>query len=192
MQIFELLNYVPSLKSKFESADIDLLEIDDDLSAELNLALELFNFLHTYDNSIFIKCTLINAAYLSEVLDKRTLPSYKKFISELNKASKPLIEETIQTISEFDFIENTANKVQLFSCLFIGTYRSFYRVKIKKFKQRNVQIASAIEEILGLLALQGYETQLFRSIRHWIIDYKVEGFSKEFSHKIASNTSEYY
>lgn len=161
------------------------LDLLNGLLTELEDAISLFNKFNSsqkiFDNEEF----LINAKYTKEVLSGKKLPYAGELLSEIASGFK-LKAEFEKEFSTFEFITEMTDYQQLLCCTVVAFYRTYMLVKEPDLKEKKVQIASTIEEMLTIMYLQKHDTYLFQGVKHWVLDYKAEGFSKDLANLINS------
>lgn len=142
------------------------------LTEELEKAIEIFNQKEFSPKNIYI-----NALYLEKIINK--LPKSSDI-----KISNTLQKNLINELENFEFINTMKPMKQLTSALLVATYRTYLLNNQPQLRQKNAQIASTIEEMLAYMAINNNDTLLFQATKHWIKDYKVEGFSKDLAKAI--------
>jgi hypothetical protein len=148
--------------------------------AELISALSLFS---RYKRNEFrypqVDELCINAKYLSNLLSINDLPSLYTIQKQFRLKKKSFaLREVGDKLNDFDFIRTMQEPSQLSAALFLGFYRTYSLVTMPNLKIMGAQVASSLEEMLAILAIEGCPTQLFLATHHWILDYKSEGFSE--------------
>lgn len=161
-------------------------EVIEIYQAELATALSLFS---RYKKNEFrypqIDELCINTKYLSSLLSEYELPSWYTIQVQLQLNEKSLeLREAGNALRDFDFITTIQEPSRLSGALFLGFYRTYVLVVIPILKIMNAQVASSLEEMLAILAIEGCPTQLFLASRHWILDYQSEGFSELLAKKV--------
>lgn len=165
-------------------------EIIDIYQAELTAALHLFS---RYQINEFkypqINELCINAQHLSRVLNGKTLPLWCTIEEQfLNFEDTPDLVNVGKELNQFDFIYTIDQPSKLAAALFMGFYRTYALVAIPYLRQMNAQVASSLEEMLAILAIEGCQTQLFWATHHWILEYQEEGFSELLAKKVRITT----
>ena len=156
---------------------------------ELNSAIHLFNF-YKKDKQKFNKSgrLFINANYLSEILKYSSLPDIDLLLNDLKNgpflATFESLINLFSELNEFQFVKEKQDMESLAGRIIIASYRTFALQNMGGLRKKGVQVASTIEEMLVLMAIRGFDTHLFHSTKHWIADWKAEGFSKELALKI--------
>jgi hypothetical protein len=153
---------------------------------ELTSAIHIFS---RYQNNNFpypqIDDLCINAHYLSSLLHGKTLPPWCSIEEQFNNnENSPDLMNVGKELNEFDFIKTIDQPGKLAAALFLGFYRTYVLVTLPFLRQKNAQVASSLEEMLAILAIEGCRTQLFYATRHWILDYQSEGFSEFLAKKV--------
>lgn len=139
---------------------------------ELDYAINEFNHQGKFD-SIFV-----NANYLKTVFDKK-LPTVKQLIDQ-----PEFFKPTLVAMNQFKFFDDDWVLDKLARASLIAFYRTFLLISQPYLKDRKAQVASAIEEMLALMALKGEKTELFSAIKFWIENWQEEGFSKALASQI--------
>lgn len=139
---------------------------------ELNQAIVLFN------NQEHFPEIFINAIYLKKVL-KNPLPLVNQVINQGN-----FFQPTLKAMNSFEFFDDEWQIKPLAAVCIVAFYRTFILVSYPDLKIKKAQVASAIEEMLVLMALNGKKTELFQAIEFWILDWQTEGFSQALAEKI--------
>ncbi|MCL4339353.1 hypothetical protein M1271_06725 [Patescibacteria group bacterium] len=149
------------------------------LLGELDSAIYAFN---RYKNANFLK----NAKLLADILGKNDLPESKRFLEylESEKSTGEKRERLFSEMNKFKFLDEKATGIKLFGRILVALYRTYILQNISGIRKRRGQVASTLEEMLALMALEGFETHLFRATEHWIVDWENEGFSEELATKI--------
>ena len=148
------------------------------LMAELNSSIKLFNRLKN-EQSDDINQSLKNTKYLSTILKTQDLPPLEQAINE-TVDSISIFDE----LAKFEFLRKMKSRNQLLGALMLAFYRTYILVKYPCLRENKAQVASTIEEMLSLLALRGFKTNLLAASKHWILDWKGEGFDKRLAIKI--------
>jgi len=149
------------------------------LLRELDASIDKLNrYIKTNKNKY--KQILINSEYLRLIIPKdKSLPTVDKMIEDIRNA-KLIFKE----VNRFNFINKLKSEMQIIKALILGIYRTYILIKYPYLREKNAQIASSLEEMLALMALQGINTNLFQATKHWILEYKKEGFSKDLAKRI--------
>lgn len=142
------------------------------LTNELDKAIEVFNKKEFFPRDIYI-----NALHLEKTINNLQTSSVIKITDNLH-------EDIVKELEGFEFINTMKPAKNLAAALLVATYRTYLLNSQPQLRQDNVQVASTIEEMLAFMAINGNNTQLFQATKHWIIDYKVEGFSKDLAGSI--------
>lgn len=159
--------------------------------AELDSALSLFSkyqhFTNEFPGDVNI---LVNAQMLQKILNGKNLLTRSELEYAISnwRGEIKLWHSIFSELTDFDFV-NQDNSIDKFSgAFFIALYRTFVLNKYPIIRKEKGQVASSLEEMLAILALAGCQTQLYLSTRHWLLDYKSEGFSPLLSQQLASIT----
>lgn len=159
----------------------------EELFMELDEAVEMFNkymegkLVFDFDQTI-----LINANTLKTILaGKMELPLAQTVFEDLLSDGK-LQTAFIDEFRKFEFLVEISNTARLLACILVASYRTYMLVKYPYLKAKKAQVASALEEMFAIMTLSGKEKRMFRSTKHWIMDWKTEGFSEELSEKVAN------
>ncbi len=139
---------------------------------ELDQAITLFNHQKKL-SPLYIK-----AIYLKSVL-AGPLPSVNQVIQQTE-----LFRSTLSAMNSFAFFEDKWQLNDLASVCVIAFYRTFMLTSQPDLKVKKAQVASAIEEMLALMALNGQPTELFNTIKFWLLDWQTERFSRRLAKKI--------
>lgn len=155
---------------------------------ELDQAIDLF---HRYiqkkstDNLLNVPC--INADHLKLSLRGRHLPSMRDIMTEM-KTDTPItrqcVDQVLKNLNDFAFIDTMKPIDKLAAALIIASYRTYVLCIFPDLKDNQAQVASALEEMLALMALNGQKTKLFDATKHWIADHQNEGFSPKLANAI--------
>ena len=146
-------------------------EIFDILLAELNAAIHLFN--RKKNESM-----LLNSQKLIGILGHKDLPDCEDLLTQ--KLPVALFKE----LNKLEFLDEKSDDYHFAGRLLIAVYRTFILQTYPILRKKGTQVASTIEEMLAILALKGFDTHLFQATKHWIKDWKREGFSKELALRI--------
>ncbi|MBI4990735.1 hypothetical protein HZB96_01420 [Candidatus Gottesmanbacteria bacterium] len=154
-------------------------EIIEALLGELNAAIYSFNRLK---NESSIK----NAQNLIGILKEFDLPESSVILESLSKRKKSKkLKQLFIEMSKFKFLDKKTSEVNLLSRILVALYRTYLLQNISGLREKGAQVASSLEEMLAVMAIKGFDTHLFQATKHWILDWKREGFSKELAEKIA-------
>lgn len=139
---------------------------------ELDQAILLFNnqtqFSKIYINAIYLKKVFINSLpFVNQVIDQADF-----------------FKPTLEAMKAFEFFDKEWQIKPLAAACIVAFYRTFMLVNRPILKEKKVQVASAIEEMLAMIALNGEKTELFQSIKIWLLDWQTEGFSQELAERI--------
>lgn len=158
----------------------------DQFFLELDEAVKMFNRYLAGNLAFDIDQTmLINANTLKTILDgKMEIPSPFAAFEDLLSDEK-LKTAFIEEFHKFDFLVEIGNNNKLLASMLVASYRTYMLVKYPFLKEKNVQVASALEEMFAIMVLTGGNKRLFHATKHWIMDWKAEGFSQELADKIA-------
>ena len=140
---------------------------------ELDEAIRLFN-----GQSAF-PAYYINAVYLKKIY-KFPLPDTNEVIT-----GEKFFQATLEEMNSFEFFDDGWEIEKLAAACVVAFYRTFMLASQPDLKENKAQVASAIEEMLALMALEGKKTELFQAIKFWIEDWQKEGFSQELASKIS-------
>lgn len=156
---------------------------------ELTAALDLYARLRQNPSGfVYQSELLINASYLLSNFASFELPSWKEILTRLigheSDANKDLLEEIFTEVGQFEFLDAMEDPHQLAGALLIAIYRTYTLVSFPFLRQGQAQIASTVEEMLAVFALEGWSTNLFRATSIWILDYEREGFARGLAQKI--------
>lgn len=151
---------------------------------EIDEAVEMFNtYRKSKDNQIH-NIPLQSSSYLKAIL-REDLPTTEKVIQMIYASGdKEMVEKIMKDISGFDFIDTLKPVEHCVAALLLGSYRCGVRILYPYIAEKNAQVASSLEEMIGLMALEKRKTKLFDALRHWYKDYEAEGFSREFSEAV--------
>lgn len=156
-------------------------ELLEALLGELDTAIYKFNRLK---NESIIK----NAEKLIGILGQTDLPDSRVVLDDITKNSsknKRRKADLFGEMDKFQFFEDKTTEVKLMGRILVALYRTYMLQNQKGIREQGAQVASALEEMLALMAIEGFETHLFHAIKHWIANWKREGFSRELAEKIA-------
>lgn len=141
---------------------------------ELDQAIVLFNrqakFSPLYINAIYLKSVLTNP-----------LQSVDQVIQQTD-----LFRPTLEAMNNFEFFDDKWEIESLAAACIIAFYRTFVLTTQPDLKVKKVQVASVIEEMLAMMALNGKKTELFQAIKFWLEDWENEGFSQQLAIKVKS------
>jgi len=147
---------------------------------ELEAAIYKFNRLK---NESLVK----NADKLMGIMGTDDLPACAEVLKDLflrNKSKKKQVQ-LFEEINKFKFLDDKSSELYFLERILVALYRTYLLQNISGLRGKGAQIASALEEMLAVMALNGFQTHLFRATRHWITDWKTEGFSKELAQRIS-------
>ena len=154
------------------------------ITREIDEAILLFNTYRRGKKIFQEEIPLYSSSHLKEILDD-DLPSVEKMIAFIqNSQEAELLEKIIDTVSAFAFIDTLRPIEHCAAALLLGAYRSAMLVIHPYLRENNAQVASALEEMLALMAIHGQKTTIFKAVRHWYDNYAEEGFSKELSEAV--------
>lgn len=175
----EYLDKYPLCQSAFLVYDKDenLFPI---LVLELQSAIDLFNQYASNHTMTPYSAYLKNANHLSEILKEQKLPP----ISGISFFDNNAVKNIFTLFDKFQFIKIMQNPTQLAIALVPAFYRTYLLATHPNLLEQRAQVASALEEMFGILALEGKETKTFHAIKHWIVQYEEEDFDPRFSAKI--------
>ncbi|PIP51819.1 hypothetical protein COX59_04065 [Candidatus Beckwithbacteria bacterium CG_4_10_14_0_2_um_filter_47_25] len=139
---------------------------------ELDQAISFFNSQRSFPE----EC--INAIYLKKILKDNLL-----LVKDVGKENQ-YFRSTLEAMNSFGFFDDDWQLDKLAAACLVAFYRTFMLVSQPYLKDQKAQVASAIEEVLALMALEGKKTELFQAIKFWIEDWQKEGFSQELASKI--------
>lgn len=161
-------------------------KLREELFLELDEAVEMFNmYLENKLVSEIAPEILINANTLKTILaGKMKLPVSRVLFEDLLSDGK-LKTAFMDKFRNFEFLVEIGNTAKLLACILVVSYRTYMLVKYPFLQEKNVQVASTLEEMFAMMAINGEEKHLFRATKHWIMDWKNEGFSEELSDKVA-------
>lgn len=149
-------------------------EYIDQLFCEINLAVDKFN-------KFTSNPMLINAEYLKTIT--KVLPSvediYKNFDSKY-------LDRFWELMNKFSFIDEIWEPSKMAAAIVIASYRTWMLTIHSDWKEKSAQVASALEEMLAIEALNGNVTNIFKATRHWILDWQEEGMSQELAKRLVS------
>lgn len=147
---------------------------------ELQTAIDLFNQ-YSSDHTITpLSLYLKNANHLSDILHGEKLPSIK----ELQSFDPDTAKKIFALFDKFQFIKTMHDPSQLAVALVPAFYRTYLLVTRPSLLEQHAQVASALEEMFGILALEGKQTKTFHAIKYWIVQYEEQGFDPWFAEKI--------
>lgn len=152
------------------------------LLTELDMVISLFNHSSQFEK------VLINANKLKKILGKKSLPDAYSvwddlFFNSLNENDR-FFKGFLLEFFRFKFIESMKDPKQLLACLIVAIYRTYMLVKYPTLKENKAQVASSLEEMSAIMALENHKTEIFLATKHWILDWRGEGFSKELAQRI--------
>lgn len=150
------------------------------LVQELQSAIDLFHQ-YTSDHSITPYAPYLkNANHLGTILGKQKLPP----VAEIASFDDVVIKNIFTLFDKFQFIKIMQNPTQLAIALVPAFYRTYVLATQPNLLEQHAQVASALEEMFGILALDGKETKTFHAIKHWIVQYDEEDFDPRFATNI--------
>ena len=129
----------------------------------------------------------INADDLKHTLRGRRLPTIRDIMEDMKTDSpktRQRVNQVLKNLNDFAFIDTMKPIDKLAAALVVASYRTYILCTFPDLKDNQAQIASALEEMLALLALNGQKTRLFQATKHWITDYQKEGFSTKLANAI--------
>jgi len=158
---------------------------------EINSAISYFNKIRIkFDTNKNYKF-LINAKEFNDIYNN-DLPDYFDTVDELfeNKNLTNQIFLIFKNDKYFKDVWKTKSYEILLANLLILIYRTTLLQKHKdklidkETGNNRVQISSTIEEMIFSMKLEGIDTDLFHSTKHWLVNWKEEGFSEELFEKM--------
>ncbi len=99
-------------------------------------------------------------------------------VTNVSPQSLNIINSIFYEMQQFEFVKTMSSPQQLSAALFVAFYRIYVLVTRPHLRAKNVQIASTLEEMLAVLAINHLPTNLFFATRPWVLDYETEGFSQ--------------
>lgn len=156
---------------------------------ELDAALMMFSVFQQSPNTFSERAeVLVNSSFLVNLLSGDSLPPWQVIDSKLKSYIKgknsSLWKTVFGELAKFEFLAWMDEPRKISGAFFIAVYRTYVLTTMKNIRKGNGQVASSVEEMLATMALQKCPTQLFNSIKHWILDYKTEGFSAALAEKV--------
>lgn len=155
---------------------------------ELDQAIHLFHrYVQRNSTDKFPDVPCINADYLKLSLQGRLLPSVLDIMADMSPdtdKTRQYIDQVLKNLNDFVFIDTMNPVDKLAAILIVASYRTYILIAFPDLKDNQTQVASAIEEMLALMALNGQKTKLFEATKHWVIDYQNEGFSPKLANAI--------
>jgi hypothetical protein len=154
-------------------------EILEVLLAELNAAISEFNRLK---NENLIK----NTQKLMGILESDNLPETAIVFTDIlkGKNAEKRLKKLFAEMNRFKFLDDKTSEINLLGRILIALYRTYLLQNMSELRKKGAQVASSLEEMLALMALAGFDTHLFTATKHWILDWRKEGFSKELAEKL--------
>ena len=142
------------------------------LFSEVELAVDKYN-------QFKFNPMLINAVHLKTITD--TLPGalgIKKIFDS------KYLDNFWDLMNEFSFIDEIWKPSDMAAAVTIASYRTWMLTIHPEWKEKKAQVASALEEMLAIEALNGNVTNIFRATKHWLLDWRGEGVSQELAERI--------
>jgi len=155
---------------------------------ELDQAIHLFHrYAQKKSTDMLPNIPCINADYLKFSLHGRLLPSVRDIMADMKPDTPKIherIDQVLKNLNDFTFIDTMNPVDKLAAALVVASYRTYLLCIFPDLKDNLAQVASAIEEMLALMALDRKKTKLFDATKHWIADYQNEGFSPKLANAI--------
>ena len=155
---------------------------------ELDQAIRLFHrYVQKKSTDKLPNVPCINANFLKRALRGRHLPTVRDIMEDMKPdtpKTRERIDQVLNNLNDFAFIDTMKPIDKLAAALVVASYRTYILCTFPDLKKNQAQIASALEEMLALLALNGQKTRLFEATKHWITDYQKEGFSPKLANAI--------
>jgi hypothetical protein len=151
-----------------------------ELQEDLDQAIRLFNKFINSEKICEYEEVLINSIRTRELIGIKLLPSTDVLLNEINKNGFELEKSFFEVFLKFNFINTMTDINRLARVLPIACYRTYLLVRNPEFKIKDIQIASTLEEMLGVMYLSGTDTTLFQAIKPWILDLDKVDFSEQF------------
>jgi hypothetical protein len=109
------------------------------------------------------------------------LPDYLETIRKLgeNIGVKEKVFSHLRDSSYLDEVYKISDPEYLLTNVLILVYRTYLLLTSPELKKKNAQISSTIEEMAVLLKLEGKESLVFEATKHWILNWREEGFSQD-------------
>lgn len=126
---------------------------------ELDQAIYLFHrYVQKKPNGKLLGAPCINADYLKHALRGRHLPTIRDIMKDMKPdtpKARERIDQVINNLHDFAFIDTMKPTDKLAAALVIASYRTYILCTFPDLKNNHAQVASALEEMLALLALNG-------------------------------------
>jgi hypothetical protein len=144
-------------------------DIFEKLLGELDAAIELYNkYRSGEDVGVPEGVKIKNAQFTKENWDEDLPRTGEVKVEQLEKVCEKFLR--------FEFIDTMKPVEKLARAGIVATYRTCLLVARPTLVEKNVQVASTIEEMLAVMALNGNKTELFEATKLWIEDYEGQGF----------------
>ena len=130
-----------------------------------------------YSSDLFVNTTHLKSIY------SQPLPSYSSILKHLRNNSSDL-DTAFSEMRESTYFHDVYQINQpshLLANLMTLIYRCHLLAIMPTFRENKAQISSTLEEMSSLRYLLGEDSLYFQSVRHWVMDWKEEGFSQELS-----------
>lgn len=139
--------------------------------------------IHTYNQNFLSEYLNIN--HTKKYLN--SLPNYKSVLSKSKKYQLQIFNE-LNNSNYFGDVWKIKNEQYLLVNFLILIYRTSLLNLNSTLRQNSVQISSTIEELAAQGVLKSGELSLiYKCTKHWIKDYKNEGFSKRLYSDLVNN-----
>lgn len=152
-----------------------------EIKEDIDKSIQLFNQ-YRNSNNFRNEHLLKSSSYLKQIIID-DLPHIDNIIQKIKTPpdNLHLMNNILNIMNRFEFIEKLEPMEKCAGTLLIGAYRSAILAIYPYIKQKNGQVASSLEEMTALMAIDDHKTKLFECIKDWFDDYEEEGFTKELS-----------
>lgn len=151
------------------------------LSQDIDRAIMLYNsFPHCLKNSSISPSLFINTIHLKSIFPE-SLPLFTSTLVHLQKnpADLEIVFSEMRDSTYFHHIYEIDKPEYLLANLMTLVYRCHSLISTPTLRAQKAQISSTLEEMSALRHLLGEDSLHHRATRHWILDWKEEGFSQE-------------
>lgn len=156
--------------------------------AELDLAIIIFN---DYRKKMVVYSTeralLINCQKLTILFKNRNLPRTEDMLALFfgrSKLTEKIRQRILKELRSFDFLNEKNGPQILLGRLILAIYRTYVLNIYPDVREKGGQVASTIEEMSAILAINKIKTNLFLAARQWLLDWQREGFSEKLARRM--------
>jgi hypothetical protein len=148
-------------------------ELFNEILSDMDRCIERFNK-HNFDFKVYV-----NSFYTYSILKKK-LPDTEKIFRLLYEdlKLKDRVRSELVNSKYFNEVWKITNAPYLFINILVLLYRTTVLFQVKELKLGSAQVSSTIEEMALLLKIEGEKNKVFEATKHWLVNWKSEGFSE--------------